>query len=78
MAHHLELGGQPEEAAIMLARTARAAGQVGALREAISLYRRVHVLTDDPTIQDAAERALRELAGRLSKRKRRRRPTLLG
>ena len=78
MAYPLEMGGPPEEAALMLGRTARAAAQVGALREAISLYRRVHVLTDDTKIQDDAERALRELAARLRQRKRRRRPTLLG
>ncbi len=78
IAYHLEMGGQPEDAAIMLARTGLAAAQVGALEEAMSLYKRVHVLTDDPRIQDDAEKALHSLAVRLRKRRRRKRPTLLG
>ncbi len=76
IAYHLEMGGQPEPAAILLIRTARAAQSAGALEEAARLFTRVHILTDDPGVQDAAELALRTLQARISKRRRRRRETL--
>jgi len=62
MAHHLSMGGQPEEAAILLQRVAQAAMASKATAEARRLYTRVHVLTDDAQLQDRAERALRSLA----------------
>ena len=62
IAHHLEMGGQPEEAAILLQRVAQAAMSAGAQVEARRLYVRVHLLTDDAQMQDVAERALRQLA----------------
>ena len=62
MAHHLEIGGQPEEAAILLQRAGQAALSAGAEVEARRLYTRVHVLSDDAQVQDIAERALRRLA----------------
>jgi predicted ATPase len=76
IAYHLEMGGQPEPAAVLLMRTARAAQSAGALEEASRLFTRVHILTEDPAIQDAAEFALRTLQGRIGKRRRRRRETL--
>ncbi len=76
MAYHLEMGGQPDEAAVLLVRTARAAQSAGALEEAARLFTRVHILTEDAGVQDAAEMALRTLQARIGKRRRRRRETL--
>ena len=64
MAHHLELGGQPGEAALLLLRTAHAARRVGARQDAIRLYTHAHVLGDDPGVQESAERALEALQPR--------------
>ena len=61
MAHHLAVGGQPEEAAILLERVAQAALATQAPAEARRLYTRVHVLSQDAQVQDRAERALRAL-----------------
>ncbi len=76
MSWHLEMGGQPEEAALLLLRAARAAQTVGAFEEAARMFTRAHVLSDDPATQDAAELALRALQLRIGERRRRRRETL--
>ncbi|MCO4763591.1 MAG: protein kinase [Myxococcales bacterium] len=76
IAYHLEMGGQPESAAVLLTRTARAAQAAGALEEAARLFTRVHILTDDLSVQDTVELALRTLQARIRKRRRRRRETL--
>lgn len=76
MAWHLEMGGQPGEAAMLLLRAAQAARSVGALEEAARMYTRAHVLCDDPAVQDQAEIALRELQARIGERRSRRRETL--
>ncbi len=62
MGHHLTVGGQPEEAAILLQRAAQAALATHAPAEARRLYTRVYVLSQDAQLQDQAERALRALA----------------
>ena len=77
MAWHLEMGGQPAEAALLLLRAARAAWTVGALDEAARMYTRAHVLSDEPETQDQAELALRSLQMRIGERRRRRLATLL-
>ncbi|HAN30722.1 MAG TPA: hypothetical protein DCQ06_03925, partial [Myxococcales bacterium] len=70
IAYHLEMGGQPSEAVVLLVRAARAAQSAGALDEALRLFTRVHILTDDPIIKDVAEagvRLVQELATDLRK-----------
>jgi hypothetical protein len=64
MAHHLELGGQPGEAALLLLGTAHAARRAGARQDAIRLYTHAHVLGDNPGVQESAERALEALQTR--------------
>lgn len=76
MSWHLEMGGQPEEAALLLLRAARAAQTVGAFEEAARMFTRAHVLSDEPGTQDDAELALRALQLRIGERRRRRRETL--
>ncbi len=62
LAHHLELGGQPEEAALLYARIARAATTVGAEEEAERLWTRAHVLSNQPDLLAHIEAALRSAA----------------
>ena len=61
LAHHLKMGGQPEEAALLYLRIARAAMTVGAEEEAERLYTQAHVLSGDPDLQGQVETALRAL-----------------
>jgi hypothetical protein len=68
LAYHLELGGQPQEAALLVFRTAQAAHTVGALEEALRLYTRAHVLAADPLVQERAEVALQDIRQRLAAR----------
>lgn len=61
LAYHLEMGGQREDAAVLLVRAAGAAAAAQAYEEAARLYTRAHVLSDDPDLQAQTERALRSL-----------------
>ena len=62
LAHHLKMGGQPEEAALFFARIAKAALAANAEEEAERLYTHAHVLSGDPDMQGAIEVILRDLA----------------
>lgn len=64
LAHHLKMGGQPEEAALFFARIAQAALAAQAAQEAERLYTHAHVLSGDADMQGAIEVVLRELAAR--------------
>jgi hypothetical protein len=68
LAHHLRLGGQPEEAALLFARIAKAATTVAADDEAERLYTQAYVLTSEPDLQRMIETALRSLHARGRKR----------
>jgi hypothetical protein len=61
LAWHLQMGGQPEHAAILSARMAKAARVVGADEEAEHLYTQAYVLTADTTLQRQVEVALRTM-----------------
>ncbi len=61
LAFHLKMGGQPEEAALLYLRLARAAIAVGAEEEAERLYTQAHVLSQDPDMQGQVETALRAM-----------------
>ncbi len=61
LAYHLKMGGQPEEAAMLYLRIARAAIAVGAEEEAERLYTQAHVLSQDPDMQLQVETALRAM-----------------
>ncbi len=61
LAHHLKMGGQPEEAAMLYLRLARAAIAVGAEEEAERLYTQAHVLSQDSDMQGQVETALRAM-----------------
>ena len=58
LAHHLERGGQPEDAALLLMRIARAAHVCGADDEAERLWTHAYVLTSEPSHQAAIEAEL--------------------
>jgi hypothetical protein len=68
LAHHLEMGGQPEEAALLYARIGKAATSVGAEEEAERLYTHAHVLSTDPELQGGIEVALRAMSARSRER----------
>lgn len=61
IAHHLERGGQPQDAALLLQRIARAAQTIGADEEAERLYTHAYVLTPDRAMQLQIEAALSAL-----------------
>ena len=61
LAYHLKMGGQPEDAAMLYLRLARAAIAVGAEEEAERLYTQAHVLSQDPDMQGQVETALRAM-----------------
>ncbi len=61
LTHHLKMGGQPEEAAVLYARLAKAAQTVGADEEAERLWTQAYVLTSQPELQAEVETALRRL-----------------
>ena len=65
LAHHLKMGGQPEEAALLYLRIARAAMTVGAEEEAERLYTQAHVLSGDADLQGQVETALRAMGAAL-------------
>ena len=58
LAHHLERGGQPEDAALLLMRIARAAHVCGADEEAERLWTHAYVLTSEPGHQAEIEAEL--------------------
>lgn len=58
LAYHLERGGQPEDAAMLLMRTARAAQLVGADEEADRLWTHAYVLTSEAENHAVIEREL--------------------
>ena len=68
LAHHLKIGGQPEEAALFFARIAQAALAAHAFEEAERLYTHAHVLSGDPEMQGSIEVVLRELAAKARER----------
>jgi hypothetical protein len=61
LAWHLHKGGQPEQAAVLLARSAKAARIVGSDEEAEQLYTQAWVLTADPALKRQVEVALRAM-----------------
>lgn len=72
LAYHLKMGGQPEQAALLYARIAKAARAVGADEEAERLYTQAYVLTEDAALQGQIEVALRAMRIRVRSRSRRR------
>lgn len=58
LAHHLRLGGQSEEAALLYTRIAKAAQGIGADEEAERLWTSAYVLTSSPELQAAVEQSL--------------------
>ncbi|MBM4345116.1 MAG: protein kinase [Deltaproteobacteria bacterium] len=65
LAYHLERGGQPEDAALLLMRTARAAQLVGADEEADRLWTHAYVLTSEAENHGAIERELAVVRARM-------------
>lgn len=64
LAHHLEMGGQPQEAALLVGRIAKAALSVGAEEEAERLFTHAYVLSSDPELQGQIEVQLRALSAK--------------
>ncbi|MSQ81885.1 MAG: hypothetical protein EXR77_03085 [Myxococcales bacterium] len=65
LAYHLERGGQPEDAALLLMRMARAAQTVAADEEAERLWTHAYVLTSEPDYHIEIERELMVIQGHL-------------
>ncbi len=72
LGHHLKMGGQPEHAALLYARIAKAARAIGADEEAERLYTQAYVLSGDAALQGQIEVALRAMRAkvRVGRRKR--------
>jgi serine/threonine protein kinase len=73
LAYHLKMGGQPEHAALLFARIAKAARAVGSDEEAERLYTQAYVLSGDPALQGQIEVALRAMRARVRVPSRKRR-----
>ena len=69
LAHHLKQGGQPEDAAHLYLRIAKATRTIGADEEAERLYTQAFVLTVHPQLQAQIEVALRAMRMRVRERR---------